>query len=207
MMGWDLALLEKVNREWTHPFLDWLLPALSAVDAWVPLFALVVLLVLVVQRWKGARLCLMIAVAVGVSDGIVSNTLKKSVGRVRPRDAVTGLVVRDLGPAKLGFLRLFVPTVQKPSVVRGQTWGKSFPSSHTMNFFALATVVALHHRRWGGGLYGLAALIAWSRLYCAAHWPSDLPPSAAMGVLLGLATFVTLRRLFAHLGWENNIAA
>ena len=204
MMGWDLALLEKVNREWTHPLLDWLLPAISAVDAWVPLFVLVVILVLVVQRWKGARLCLMIAVAVGVSDGVVSNTLKKTVGRVRPRDTVTNLMIRDLGPAKPGFLRLFVPTVQKPSVVRGETYGKSFPSSHTMNFFALATVVALHHRRWGWALYALAALVAWSRLYCAAHWPSDLPPSAALGVLIALGAVVVLRRLFVRVGWEKN---
>jgi undecaprenyl-diphosphatase len=203
MTTWDLWLLQKVNREWTHPFLDWLLPAVSAVEAWYPLFALAVLLVLVFQRWKGVRLCLMIAVALGVSDGLISNTLKDIVGRVRPRSAMAGLLVRDLGPAEPGYWRLFVPPVARDSFNRGEKSGNSFPSSHTMNLFALATVVALHHRRWGWVLYAVAALVAYSRLYCAAHWPSDLPPSAAMGVLVGLGIVWAIRLLFARLGWKK----
>lgn len=193
MFSWDLQLLQRINLDWTHPVLDWLMPAVSAINAWIPLFAIVALLVL----WRGGKqgrwLLLCIALAIGIGDGIVSNTLKKTIGRVRPRDAVECLVVRDLAPGKPDILRLFKAPEQHPSKPRQETRGKSFPSSHTVNMFALATVVALFHRRWGVLLYGLAALVAYSRLYVAAHWPSDIPPSMALGLLVGLASVGLVR--------------
>ena len=193
MLSWDLQLLQRINLDWTHPVLDWLMPAVSAINAWIPLFAIVAMLVL----WRGGKqgrwLLLCIALAIGIGDGIVSNTLKKTIGRVRPRDAVEGLVVRDLAPGKPDILRLFKAPEQHPSKPRKETRGKSFPSSHTVNMVALATVVALFHRRWGILLYGLAALVAYSRLYVAAHWPSDIPPSVALGLLVGLASVGLVR--------------
>jgi undecaprenyl-diphosphatase len=196
MLSWDLQLLKRINLDWTHPVLDWLMPAVSAINAWIPLFAIVAMLVL----WRGGKqgrwLLLCIALAIGIGDGIVSNTLKKTIGRVRPRDAVEGLVVRDLAPGRTDILRLFKAPEQHPSKPRKETRGKSFPSSHTVNMFALATVVALFHRRWGVLLYGLAALVAYSRLYVAAHWPSDIPPSMALGLLVGLSSVGLVR--WAH---------
>jgi membrane-associated phospholipid phosphatase len=35
-------------------------------------------------------------------------------------------------------------------------------------------------------MYALAAAVAYSRVYVGAHWPSDLVPSMAIGVLIGL---------------------
>lgn len=188
MPSWDLPLLEKINHGWSHPVLDWLMPAVSAINAWVPLLVVIVLLIL----WRGGRkarlMILCLAVAVGLSDGVISNVLKKSIGRVRPRDAVAGLIVRDLGPGKPEFMRLFQAPVQEPSKVRKETRGKSLPSSHTVNMFALATVIALFYRGWGAFAYGLAFLVALSRLYVAAHWPSDVAISLGLGVLIGWGT-------------------
>jgi undecaprenyl-diphosphatase len=83
---------------------------------------------------------------------------------------------------------------------RGELHGKSFPSSHTVNMFAVATVAACFYRRFGLVLYLLAAAVAWSRIYCGAHWPSDIPPSMALGVLTGLGVVFFISRLPAAKG-------
>lgn len=194
MTAWDLSLLHQINAVWSHPALDWLMPALSAIEAWVPLIVIVVLL----TAWRGGKrariMLLCLGVAVGIGDGVISNTLKKTIGRVRPRDARKDVTVRDLGAASPAFMRLFEKPAIKPSEPNGELRGKSFPSSHTVNMFAAATVIACFYRRAGLLMYLLAAAVAYSRIYNGAHWPSDIPPSMAMGVLVGLGVVWVAKR-------------
>ncbi len=196
MNAWDISLLHQINTAWSHPVLDWLMPALSAIEAWLPLIIIAVL-VTAYRGGKRARIMLLCAgLAIALGDGVISNTLKKTVGRVRPRDARSDVIVRDLGTASPAFMRLFQPPVVKPSEPNGATTGKSFPSSHTINLFAVATIIACFYRRAGMAMYLLAAAVGWSRIYCGAHWPSDIPPSMAIGVLVGLTTVAVAKRTF-----------
>ena len=197
MISWDLSILHHINREWTHPLLDWLMPAVSAINAWLPLLLLMVLLVLWHGGKQGRLMILCLAVGLSVSDGIISHTLKKVVGRVRPRDAVENVMIRDLGKGSPEFMRLFSPPIQRLSAPTGDLRGNSFPSSHVMNLFAAATVVALFYRRSGAALYLLALLVAYSRIYVGAHWPSDVVPSIGMGILVGWGVTRFLQRRFA----------
>ena len=194
MNAWDLSLLHQINTAWSHPVLDWLMPALSAIEAWLPLIIAAVL----ITAWRGGKrariMLLCLGIAIGLGDGVISNTLKKSIGRVRPRDALAGITIRDLGTASPAFMRLFQRPVVKPSEPNGATTGKSFPSSHTINMFAVATVIAFSYRRAGILMYLLAAAVGYSRIYCGAHWPSDIPPSMAIGVLVGLSVVLMSRR-------------
>ncbi|MFZ2278719.1 MAG: phosphatase PAP2 family protein [Prosthecobacter sp.] len=194
MNAWDLSLLHQINAAWSHPVLDWLMPALSAIEAWLPLIIAAVL----ITAWRGGKrariMLLCLGIAIGLGDGVISNTLKKTIGRVRPRDALADITIRDLGTASPAFMRLFEKPVVKPSEPNGATTGKSFPSSHTVNMFAAATVIACFYRRVGLFMYLLAAAVGYSRIYCGAHWPSDIPPSMAMGVLVGLGVVLISRR-------------
>ncbi len=195
MTTWDLDLLRLINQTWTSDWLDYLMPAVSAIEAWMPPLVIVAFLLVLRGGRKARVMFLCAALAIGIGDALVSNTLKKLVGRVRPRDAIEGVIIRDLGIANPPTMRLFVPPVKAVSRLRGETRGKSFPSSHTVNMFAVATVLACFYRRIGIGLYLLAGLVAWSRIYCGAHWPSDIPPSMALGVLTGLGVVLGVRTI------------
>ena len=193
--AWDLDLLRRINQTWSAGWLDYAMPAISAIEAWMPPLVLMAL-VLVMRGGRKARIMfLCAALAIGIGDALVSNTLKKLVGRVRPRDAIEGVIIRDLAPATPAVMRLFAAPTKEISRPRGELRGKSFPSSHTVNMFAVATVVACFYRRIGLGIYLLAAAVAWSRIYCGAHWPSDILPSMALGVLTGLTVVFFIRRM------------
>ncbi len=63
----------------------------------------------------------------------------------------------------------------------------SFPSGHATVAFACATVLALAVPRLRWPLFGLAALVAFSRVYVGVHYPLDVLAGAALGVLIGLS--------------------
>jgi membrane-associated phospholipid phosphatase len=66
--------------------------------------------------------------------------------------------------------------------------GRSFPSGHASEAWALATVVAgqYRHRRWVPWVaYGLATSVALSRVPARKHFPSDVLVGSALGFLVG----------------------
>ena len=58
----------------------------------------------------------------------------------------------------------------------------SMPSGHSATAFALATVLAKQYPEYKYLFYTCASLIALSRIYVHAHWPSDVLVGAAIGV-------------------------
>lgn len=67
----------------------------------------------------------------------------------------------------------------------------SYPSGHTVAAFGTATVIALAYRKahWWLLLFGGAALIAYSRLYLGAHYPSDVLAGMILGIGTGAACY------------------
>lgn len=182
----NIELLIRINRLWEHPLLDRLMPLLSSIKAWMPLL----ILIGVIVAWRGGlrgRIYLVtLGLALGIGDGLVARTMKHSLYHPRPHQAVYGLQVRDLErrtPAILGALEAprIKPSKPNPRIRDGQ----SFPSAHVVNTFAGATVTILFFGwRWLW-LYVIAAGVAYSRIYVAAHWPADIPPSILIGLLCG----------------------
>jgi membrane-associated phospholipid phosphatase len=73
----------------------------------------------------------------------------------------------------------------------------SFPSGHAMSAFAVAGAIAFLAPRLRWPVLGLAALIAFSRVYLGVHFWLDVLAGAALGMTIGLLIAVIGRRLVA----------
>ncbi len=163
--------------------------AASSLALWLPVIVVVVLLTIWLGRTRARVLLVALALALAIGDGAVAGPLKHSIHRLRPYQAMAGVRQVDLahrsGPR---FLALFQPlqiTVNPEPVVLARADpfpGRSFPSSHTVNNFSAATVLAFFYGRRGAAYFAVAALVAYSRVYVGAHWPSDVVVSMVLGV-------------------------
>ena len=72
---------------------------------------------------------------------------------------------------------------------------QSFPSGHTSQAFAMASV-AQHHYGWKIGVpaYALAGLMGASRIHEDKHWLSDVVAGAALGYIAGRTVVRVNRR-------------
>ena len=107
---------------------------------------------------------------------------------------------------------LFMPEVQLPLVdgVKMHYW-LSFPSGHTTSFFALALVVCIiltrNMRQYTSiavqaGLFFLAALGGYSRIYLSQHFARDVFGGMIIGIGITLLCYVVFCR-FKDQKWFN----
>jgi hypothetical protein len=74
----------------------------------------------------------------------------------------------------------------------------SFPSGHTSDSFAVATVVSSYYgKKWGIPLYVFAGLVGVSRIEQGRHWPSDAVAGAALGYISGITAIRGTKRELA----------
>lgn len=69
--------------------------------------------------------------------------------------------------------------------------GKSFPSGHTAQAFFMTTLIAQHFQviaLLGMLLYGIALMVAFTRMYVGAHYPRDVIAGAILGSVWGILT-------------------
>ena len=193
----DQAAFHFINTQLTNPALDIPMAALSSWAVWWPLAILAGEAIFLLGGFHARAMLLAAVLAVGINDGLVCRTLKDMVGRPRPNDTVSGVRTIDLARATPRLLAVGLPLRVKISdVKKPPNRGKSFPSSHAANCFALATVISVFYRRRGWIAFVPAVLVALSRMYVGVHWPSDVLAGCLIGILCGLGSVFLLKTVW-----------
>ncbi len=190
----DLALFHFVNSTLANPLFDWLMPILSGNG--VPWLPAVIIAVPAIFIWGSTRLkiCALLMVLVfAAGDGLIINNLKDTVKRHRP--FVTQPDARLFGAVGKGYVAP-LPDGSRPPTANHH----SFPSAHSANWFALATVAFLFYRRSAKFFFPLAAAVAFSRVYNGVHYPSDILAGAILGAGYAIAFAVLAQLLWNYIG-------
>ena len=162
----DEALLIWINQSWAHPWNDVLFSWLSDRNTFAfPLLAIMLALSIKQYGRDGVRLWLALLVLVIVGDAL-GNLLKYLWAQPRPCYVIAELL--RLPNGRCGFQL------------------NGIPSNHALNFFAAATFMSLmtRSRGWVLLLFGIALLVALSRVYLGKHYPSQVAVGAVTGTLL-----------------------
>ena len=159
-MTLDQTVLHGIHAALTGPFLDFLMPKITALGNGGAIWLLAAGCLLCTKKYRRQGVLLLGGLAVGVLVGNVA--LKNLIARPRP---------------------CWVESV--PLLIASPT-DYSFPSGHTAASFAAVAALYLAgaRRLWKPALV-LGMLIAFSRLYLYVHYPSDILGGVLVGLFAG----------------------
>src|SRR6184192_4135961 len=180
-MSWlhslDVAMFRFINETLSNPLFDRCMPFFSGNSLFVP-FLIVVAAVLVWRAGVRGRVCLiMLVLVICLGDPLIVDTIKHTVGRLRPFNDVPDAITR---------------------VGRGGSF--SMPSAHAANWFAATMVLLVYFRRSVFFMLPLAAMVGVSRIYSGVHYPSDVFVGAILGAGYGAGLVWLLDRVW---GWAG----
>ncbi len=168
----DKWLFYAINRGWSNPITDFLMPVITNIKSWLPVIVAALAYAFYKDKRKAVILIFAMAIMIAISDQTSSNLVKGLVGRLRP--------CRELGGVHL---------------LTGCGPGKSFPSSHAANCFAAATLLTYFYRKQRVTFYSIASLIALSRVFVGVHYPFDIICGAFLGTALALGFIYVLKKI------------
>ena len=148
-------------------------------EVWFPAYAVLVVVLIYLMERRAYLLLPLLGLSVALADSITSRLFKPFFGRLRPcHDPLL---------------------VNKLNLVDGCGGQFGFMSSHAANAFAFAIFIMLvlppRYRVGKWLLVVWAVLVSYSRVYLAAHFPSDILAGAALGSLLAWGSATLYQRL------------
>jgi undecaprenyl-diphosphatase len=184
----DKSLFLLINQTLSNPVGDFLWPLITDYDkTWVVrliLFAVWVWLMVKGGR-RGRTAALLLVPIIFLSDTLSSSVIKSLIHRPRPCHEIDGMTV-----------------VQGVHMLVNCGPGKSFPSSHAVNNFAVAFLFSFFYRKWTWAFVAWASLVALSRPAVGVHYPSDILGGAIIGILVAAIVIwvwqAIEKRYFSH---------
>jgi undecaprenyl-diphosphatase len=159
----DLTIFNFINQTISNPIFDKFFVFITDIKNWFIAYLILWFILFLKGGRKGKIAAISVIFLVFISDQTSSHFLKNIFERVRPCNA-------------LDHVNLLI----------NRTHSFSFPSSHAVNNFAVATFFYKLYPKLKWILFTTAGLMAISRPYVGVHYPSDIIGGAIIGIIIGL---------------------
>lgn len=173
----DIHFFLWLNGRYT-PWLDPIMIWITERNSWFPLYALLIGWLIFQYRRQAVGFILTIIFSVALADQVSSSVFKPIFHRLRPCH------------------ELSLQTLIHPVMECGGQYG--FVSSHASTTFALAAslwfMLGKQHP-WLGWGFLWAAIVSYSRIYVAAHYPLDVLAGTGVGFLSAALCVFILHRI------------
>ncbi|MGB0429738.1 MAG: phosphatase PAP2 family protein [Bacteroidia bacterium] len=177
---WNFDWFILINNEWTNPAAEAILPWLRHKLFWVPLYIFLAFFFVKRHKFNG----FWALAACGVSFAI-SNTLSAEI--MKP------LFALDRPCNDPNFLDQVILRVNCGP-------GKSFPSAHATNHFALSfcliTMMWAKYKKAVIPLFLWAAVVSYAQVYVGVHYPVDVLVGGAIGSVIGIGVGLVYNKVF-----------
>jgi undecaprenyl-diphosphatase len=179
LINCDTFLFILFNHTIANPVFDFIFPIITYSMHWIAPGIIAAALFIWFQKKKALIILCLSLLTVGVSDPVCNRLIKPAVHRLRPCN----------------------PQVQidKGRFLIGRKTSLSFPSSHAMNIFAQAALLALFYRKRAVWFFLFASIIGFSRIYVGVHYPLDVLAGAIFGVCIGAGVYFLFQVLYRQL--------
>ncbi len=172
----DRNIFFSINKKLSNSLFDFIMPIITDEGNWILPILILIFWLLFFNKVKGRIVLSIIILALGLNDYVCASILKPYFTRLRPSHEI------------LEYINLLVS--------KGGRW--SLPSNHASNMFALATIIGYFYSKTKWGIYSLAIVVSFSRVYVGVHYPFDV----AMGALIGYSISWVIISLWLELKFK-----
>lgn len=160
----DISLFFLINHI-SNPVLNYIMLVISWLGERAAVYFLFCILAVILDKKQGKKVALFFIIATIIQLIVIDVFFRSLLPRPRP--------FIELENVRTAGILWLTP---------------SFPSGHAASAFAGALIFGAYYKKFKIPLYALAVLMAVSRVYTGAHYPSDAVAGALIGILVGLLT-------------------